>query len=491
MRDLIHDTTRSIEDTQTAQALHGLLSLKSPEGGNTSAASLTSNLPALLQAIDEDGQPVLASSNVKDDLLAGQGHSSGTMPVVIVPNRSSAQGGVSGSMFSAPVSGGQSMVNVLLQLQQQANMARAAPSSTPKSVRPAAKVLQAPGLVTGQGSVRHAAPIVRTLNGSGKTVTLPAGTSPSASKKLVQLLNSRGADPGDKTGEVKTSATGSGDALSAMTILQNGQSYVLRDAQGKIVPLQIIPMPQASSSAGKEQPVVMQVLSSSKTVTLTKAGMSEVSATPSPVKVVGTSASSFLQPIISSANRTSVNVGGVRPLLQGGGRKRVVGSTASGSLRVPLAESSPKRVSLSDGGNEIIVPQQQNVTLIVDSGSVQFMSAAGGESSERQQVVQSTNSLVPISPVSSHNNAALLQQRRSSIGTTSGSRMPAGNGDSSDALVTVRALSAGYVKTFTYKKVDAELLKARYDGRTPKNVVLSTPTGEQLLVLDLNKVRAC
>jgi hypothetical protein len=31
MREMINETTRTVEDSQTAQALHGLLSLKAPE----------------------------------------------------------------------------------------------------------------------------------------------------------------------------------------------------------------------------------------------------------------------------------------------------------------------------------------------------------------------------------------------------------------------------------------------------------------------------
>ena len=46
MREMISDATRTIEDSQTAQALHGLLSLKSPESSN-------SNFPALLRAVGQ------------------------------------------------------------------------------------------------------------------------------------------------------------------------------------------------------------------------------------------------------------------------------------------------------------------------------------------------------------------------------------------------------------------------------------------------------
>ena len=37
MREMIHEATRTIEDSQTAQALHGLLSLKQPEAAGHQA----------------------------------------------------------------------------------------------------------------------------------------------------------------------------------------------------------------------------------------------------------------------------------------------------------------------------------------------------------------------------------------------------------------------------------------------------------------------
>jgi len=44
MREMINEATRTIEDSQTAQALHGLLSLKSPEPTASSAVSCQSTL---------------------------------------------------------------------------------------------------------------------------------------------------------------------------------------------------------------------------------------------------------------------------------------------------------------------------------------------------------------------------------------------------------------------------------------------------------------
>ena len=40
---MISEATRTIEDSQTAQALHGLLSLKQPEGGSANANEMPSN----------------------------------------------------------------------------------------------------------------------------------------------------------------------------------------------------------------------------------------------------------------------------------------------------------------------------------------------------------------------------------------------------------------------------------------------------------------
>ena len=44
MREMISEATRTIEDSQTAQALHGLLSLKAPEG-----STLTERIPITMK----------------------------------------------------------------------------------------------------------------------------------------------------------------------------------------------------------------------------------------------------------------------------------------------------------------------------------------------------------------------------------------------------------------------------------------------------------
>ena len=51
MRDMISEATRTIEDSQTAQALHGLLSLKQPDGG--SAVNFATNLPLRSSMFDQ------------------------------------------------------------------------------------------------------------------------------------------------------------------------------------------------------------------------------------------------------------------------------------------------------------------------------------------------------------------------------------------------------------------------------------------------------
>ena len=62
MREMIHEATRTIEDSQTAQALHGLLSLKQPEAAGhqtpaTSTAVTTASRKANSYAIT-DGTPL-------------------------------------------------------------------------------------------------------------------------------------------------------------------------------------------------------------------------------------------------------------------------------------------------------------------------------------------------------------------------------------------------------------------------------------------------
>ena len=62
MRELISEASRTIEDSQTAQALHGLLSLKSPECSSSNA-----DFPTLLRAVNlqSSSQSIMSSSSLQ------------------------------------------------------------------------------------------------------------------------------------------------------------------------------------------------------------------------------------------------------------------------------------------------------------------------------------------------------------------------------------------------------------------------------------------
>ena len=72
MREMINEATRTIEDSQTAQALHGLLSLKSDSGPG--------NFPALLKAVGQHVSPGQVPS-----AAAGSAEVSHTVEVSTVP----------------------------------------------------------------------------------------------------------------------------------------------------------------------------------------------------------------------------------------------------------------------------------------------------------------------------------------------------------------------------------------------------------------------
>ena len=73
MREMINEATRTIEDSQTAQALHGLLSLKSDSG--------PSNFPALLKAVGQHVSP----GQVPSAAAGSSGEVSHTVEVSTVP----------------------------------------------------------------------------------------------------------------------------------------------------------------------------------------------------------------------------------------------------------------------------------------------------------------------------------------------------------------------------------------------------------------------
>ena len=73
MREMINEATRTIEDSQTAQALHGLLSLKSDSG--------PSNFPALLKAVGQHVSP----GQVPSTAAGSSGEVSHTVEVSTVP----------------------------------------------------------------------------------------------------------------------------------------------------------------------------------------------------------------------------------------------------------------------------------------------------------------------------------------------------------------------------------------------------------------------
>ncbi len=73
MRDMIHEATRTIEDSQTAQALHGLLSLKSP--GSSLAISANAAPTTIIQTVGPLG-----------DIRHVQVQNPGGTPVHVVPS---------------------------------------------------------------------------------------------------------------------------------------------------------------------------------------------------------------------------------------------------------------------------------------------------------------------------------------------------------------------------------------------------------------------
>ena len=144
---MISDATRTIEDSQTAQALHGLLSLKSPE------TNTNSNFPALLKAVGQQvgGQAVQIQGQVLGQQL-GQGEAiqvirtdGNQVELSPSPHTSVQLKPVPSSPVQSktPTASG-SMMQLLLQMQSQANAAakkgsESRPSNLTASLLEAAK----------------------------------------------------------------------------------------------------------------------------------------------------------------------------------------------------------------------------------------------------------------------------------------------------------------------------------------------------------------
>ena len=126
---MINEATRTIEDSQTAQALHGLLSLKSPD---TSAGN---NFPALLRAVGQHIKPTdIATPDGKtpqiyqmpDGMMYEVSEVPAPLTTIMLPTtkmamRTDVKVCASPVVVAQPASG--SMVKLLLQMQSQADAA--------------------------------------------------------------------------------------------------------------------------------------------------------------------------------------------------------------------------------------------------------------------------------------------------------------------------------------------------------------------------------
>ena len=128
MREMISEATRTIEDSQTATALHGLLSLKSESG--------PSNFPALLKAVGQQMLPQSTLAGGAGEVQVVQATEGGHMEASEVPQAvatvvvggeaSSSQSMAlpQGSVAYKPKAG--SVMDLLLQMQSQAQRGNAA-----------------------------------------------------------------------------------------------------------------------------------------------------------------------------------------------------------------------------------------------------------------------------------------------------------------------------------------------------------------------------
>jgi len=255
MRELISEATRTVEDSQTAQALHGLLSLKSPTDCPPSAAPtlLTSvgdlSMELIQQAsarlTDEmhtaaglDGEADLAKRPTKSLMSKSVDRHATLRAAILSPSASGLQATPTGTTGSA--------VQILLQMQQddasaaQNRLVRAklASSTTPGNVLSTAATSTAGGLNTTHVLLNRSLPVK-----GGVTSVAPKVTA--ASVPLSGVLRASDSGAGQAV-PIQLIATSQG-------VLAIPQNYKLVAAQNTIAGVPIS-SPQAAATAAAGSP---------------------------------------------------------------------------------------------------------------------------------------------------------------------------------------------------------------------------------------------
>lgn len=204
---MINEATRTIEDSQTAQALHGLLSLKSPE------TSVCNNFPALLKAVGQHIKPADSSSlerkpqqiiQMPDGMIYEVSEVPSPLTTFMLPSTKVEKPTddkapvVVGQIRPQQGQGSGSMVKLLLQMQSQADAAASAkksataPSCAETSQSPLTIAAAIPSPLTispGQvlGQLAHTPKLGRPL---------AKGISPSSGNHPIILQHSKSANSG-------------------------------------------------------------------------------------------------------------------------------------------------------------------------------------------------------------------------------------------------------------------------------------------------------
>ena len=202
MREMINEATRTIEDSQTAQALHGLLSLKSPE------TSVGNNFPALLRAVGQHIKPVDATGmdrkpqqiiQMPDGMIYEVSEVPAPMTTIVIPSpkvttstdcKTGIAPVVMGQIRPTQGQGSGSMVKLLLQMQSQADAAASAKklASTPSMVEVSPQVITtippltiSPGTMIGQPKLGRPVTKVVSPSSSSQPIILQHSKSSSNS----------------------------------------------------------------------------------------------------------------------------------------------------------------------------------------------------------------------------------------------------------------------------------------------------------------------